>query len=157
MAKKKTQNNTCTAVPVRKGTVLMSFCMPSRITCERNILPGTCPWYLLTYIRKKERRRPKNNAASRHTCAVCAVCAVCCGEKRRVSYTSKYVRVMIRRFSRQRKVSISQLDLGLSISIKNRDRHAKSLIFDPANGVEVAMFSDDLDPDLDPDIHCCMV
>ena len=47
------QNNTCTAVPVRKGSGTVATCgVPSRTTCNE-ITPGTQPWYIRTYTRKR--------------------------------------------------------------------------------------------------------
>ena len=52
------QNNTRTAVPVRKGKVLASCGIPSRITCNE-ITPGTRPWYISYVHPKKEGYKGK--------------------------------------------------------------------------------------------------
>lgn len=48
------QNNMCTAVSTRKGTVPTSCGVPSCITCNEIIL-GTCPWYIHTHLRTPEK------------------------------------------------------------------------------------------------------
>ena len=52
------QKNICTAVPVRKRTVLLiaSCDAPSRITCNQ-IITGTYPWYISTQVHPKKNTR----------------------------------------------------------------------------------------------------
>ena len=72
------QNNTRTAVPVRKVTVLTSCDTPSRITCNQ-IITGTYPWYIRTCVHptkksekrergkqyRKEKKRKKNESKTK--------------------------------------------------------------------------------------------